>query len=170
MNIKLLLIGFLLLAPFTKASISQKLLLSSEPVGGSPTLSYLFWDVYKATLYAPNGEFDISQPFVLKLHYLRDLKGEDIAARSIEEIKKQGFKDKQRLSMWLDKMQAIFPDVTDGTELYGERTQQGTSRFYLRDSFIGEVEDTLFTEKFFAIWLAKSTSEPNMRKALLNLK
>ncbi|OHU85089.1 MULTISPECIES: chalcone isomerase family protein [Pseudoalteromonas] len=150
------------------ASVAQKLIPSAKPVGDSPTLTYLFWDIYQATLYAPDGEFDTASPFILKLHYLRDLNGEEIAKRSIEEMKKQGFKDEVQLSAWFRQMRTIFPNVTNGTELYGLRTEQGSSRFYRGATLIGEVDDPQFTKHFFAIWLSENTSEPAMRKALLN--
>ncbi|MBD1581941.1 chalcone isomerase family protein [Pseudoalteromonas sp. S16_S37] len=164
-------LSWLLLTGFpVQASIAQKLLPTSKPVGTSPTLTYLFWDVYQATLYAPQGRFSANEPFILKLHYLRDLKGKDIAQRSVEEIKNQGFDDKLKLTKWQSQMQSIFPDVSNGTQLYGKRTIEGTSRFYQGDKLIGEIDDPQFTQHFFAIWLGENTSEPDMRKALLNIK
>ncbi|WP_152088205.1 chalcone isomerase family protein [Pseudoalteromonas sp. A25] len=158
------------IAPTVHASIAQKLLPTSAPVGASPTLTYLFWDVYQATLYAPNGQYSADQPFVLKLHYLRELKGKDIAQRSVEEMKKQGVQNQAKLTQWQTQMQSIFPDVTNGTELYGKRTNSGTSKFYRGEDLIGEINDPQFTQHFFAIWLGEKTSEPDMRKALLNNK
>ncbi|WP_105169460.1 chalcone isomerase family protein [Pseudoalteromonas sp. T1lg23B] len=151
------------------ASVAQQLIPGAKAVGDSPTLSYLFWDIYQATLYAPNGQFDSNSPFVLKLHYLRALEGEEIAKRSIEEMQKQGLQNEALLSSWLKQMQAIFPDVTNGTELYGQRTEQGSSRFYNGNTLIGEIDDPQFTKYFFAIWLSENTTEPAMRKALLNI-
>ncbi|CAM4129244.1 chalcone isomerase family protein [Pseudoalteromonas byunsanensis] len=159
----------LLATSMAYASIAQQLIPGARAVGDSPTLTYLFWDIYQATLYAPNGQFDSSRPFILKLHYLRDLEGKEIAKRSIEEIKKQGFKNEAKLSNWLNEMREIFPDVTNGTELYGQRTEQGSSLFFNGNTLIGQIDDPLFTKYFFAIWLSENTSEPAMRKALLNI-
>ncbi|NOU50420.1 hypothetical protein HG263_07675 [Pseudoalteromonas sp. JBTF-M23] len=170
MKLVTLLSWLLLMSVPVQASIAQKLLPTSEPVGTSPILTYLFWDIYQATLFAPQGQFSKNKPFILKLHYLRDLKGKDIAQRSVEEMKNQGFRDQQKLALWHSQMQSIFPDVSHGTELYGKRTINGTSRFYLGETLIGEIEDPQFTQHFFAIWLDERTSEPNMRKALLNLE
>jgi hypothetical protein len=152
------------------ASIEQQLLPNAKAVGDSPTLTYLFWDVYTATLYAPNGLFNDDQPFVLKLHYLRELKGKEIAKRSVEEIKLQGFNDNEQLQAWLKQMTNIFPNVSDGTELYGLRTKEGVSKFFKGSEFIGEINDPNFAKYFFSIWLGDKTSQPDMRKELLNLR
>lgn len=137
---------------------------------GSGRLSFLIWDVYDAKLYAPSERYDSSEPFALKLSYLIDLKGADIAERSVEEMRKQGFNDEAKLKEWQQVMEKIFPDVKEGNSLTGIRDASGRSLFYLDDIFIGSVEDEAFTNSFFAIWLDKKTSEPALRKKLLGIK
>ncbi|MBE0370227.1 chalcone isomerase family protein [Pseudoalteromonas aurantia] len=141
-----------------------------KAVGSTSRMSYLFWDIYDATLYAQNGHYDAAKPFALKLNYLRDLSGHDIANRSIDEMEKQGFNNHQKLQLWRVTMQNIFPDVKNGTQLLGVRNAAGESLFYNDDQLIGQVSDTEFTTHFFAIWLNERTSEPMMRKELLALE
>jgi hypothetical protein len=136
---------------------------------GAGRLSFLFWDVYDATLYAPEKRFNAVQPYALKLSYLLELKGTDIAERSVEEMRKQGFKDEAKLSEWQNEMEKLFPDVKEGSVLTGVRDANGDAVFYLNDAFIGKIKDKAFTERFFAIWLDKNTSEPALRKQLLGL-
>lgn len=137
---------------------------------GSGRLSFFIWDVYDAKLYAPGERYDFSEPFALKLSYLIDLKGADIAERSVEEMRKQGFKDEAKLKAWQQAMEKIFPDVKEGNTLTGIRDANGRSLFYLDDILIGSVEDEAFTNRFFAIWLDPKTSEPALRKKLLGIK
>ena len=59
---------------------------SPEKVGEG-TLSVMFWDAYKAELYAPNGQYQDGQPVALKLTYLMDFEGADIADRSASEMR-----------------------------------------------------------------------------------
>ena len=58
---------------------------------GESRLSVLFWDIYDARLYVVGESYDPEKPFALSLDYLRGFSGTDIAKRSIEEIRKQGF-------------------------------------------------------------------------------
>ncbi len=136
---------------------------------GQGILSFAFWDVYQATLYAPKGQWDPKGPFALSLEYYREIKGSDIAQRSIEEIKKQGFNKTSELAAWEKQMQAIFPDVNKGSVLSAVYTpEQGTS-FYDGETPIGTIAGDAFAERFFGIWLAETTSEPSLRQALLGL-
>ena len=134
---------------------------------GKGRMRVMLWNVYDATLFAPNGQWQGNAPYALKLDYLRHLKGPLIAKRSIEEMEKQGFADKKKLAEWQQKMTAIFPNVQDGDSIIGLRDDSGFTDFYFNDRLIGSIEDPDFTRQFFAIWLDQKTSEPAFRRQLL---
>jgi hypothetical protein len=140
-----------------------------KPVGDG-RLTYMFWDVYDATLYAPKGEWSDNKPYALQLNYLINVKGRKIAKISVEEIENQGFKDKEQLARWKSEMTRIFPDMAAGTSIIGVRTKAGNTVFYKNDKPIGTIKDKEFTKKFFAIWLSPNTSEPVLRQKLLGQK
>jgi hypothetical protein len=134
---------------------------------GEAVLKYLFWDVYRAELYAPAAGWRPDAPFALSLNYLRDIDGADIADRTISEMRDQGFDDENKLSAWRIQLRVIFPDVSDGTRLTGVRDADGNTIFYRDGGKIGEIKDPSFTRRFFDIWLGDKTSEPALRRALL---
>lgn len=138
----------------------------AESVGES-RLDFLFWDIYDARLYAPGGRWRPAAPYALSITYLRSMKGADIADRSAEEIRRLGFGDDAKLEEWRLAMTAIFPDVEEGDVLTGVRDQAGRTLFYKHDMRIGTVEDPVFADWFFGIWLNERTSEPSMRRELL---
>jgi hypothetical protein len=152
-----------------KNELTSKYFTNSQKVGEA-RMTYLFWDVYDATLYAPQGQWRSDMPFALQLSYLRKLHGEAIAERSIDEIRKQGFEDDTKLSQWYQSMRELFPDVTKGQSLTGIADQSRKTHFYLDDQLIGSIDDPLFTQYFFDIWLSEQTSQPKMRKQLLGEK
>lgn len=135
---------------------------------GSAMFTYVFWDVYEASLFAPNGKYTGKTPFALSLVYQRTLKGKRIAQRSMEEIKKQGPFTDSKGQVWLSQMEALFPDVSKGDVITGVANKAGYSEFYLNGELLGLVNDVEFTERFFGIWLSENTSEPELRSALLN--
>ncbi|MEJ6472800.1 chalcone isomerase family protein [Pseudoalteromonas piscicida] len=141
-----------------------------KQVGETSRMTYLFWDVYDASLYAPQGNFSKERPFVLELKYLRALNGKDIAVRSLQEMQKQGFENPTLGQQWLTQMKQIFPDVSKNTRLFGVKTPAGYTQFYQGQELIGEVKDSDFTHWFFNIWLGEKTSEPQMRAELLGLR
>lgn len=152
---------------FANAEITHSI--DKAKVVGKARLSFMLWDVYDATLYAPEGVWQKDKPFVLSLHYLRDIKGRDIADRSVQEIRKQGYKDEIILAAWHSQMRNIFPDVRNGTVLSAVFTPGKDTRFYEADRLIGTIKGDLFAECFFGIWLSENTSEPLLRKKLLGL-
>lgn len=168
--------AFLMLMYFITASVTAETLerdtnmlqlIDDAQTVGKARYEYLFWDIYDAELLAPAGDFSPEGPFALKLTYLRDFKGADIAKRSIDEMKKQGLSDKQRQQQWLTLMQALFPDVRKNQSLTGVVDAEGTAHFFYDSEYLGVVEDRDFAQWFFNIWLGDNTSDPKFRQALL---
>lgn len=137
-------------------------------VVGRGMFTYYFWDVYEAALFAPNGTWQATSPFALQLKYQRPLKGRKIAERSVDEIRRQGTENPEQLTLWMEKMAQIFPDVEDGDTLTGIATKDKKSVFYFNGEPVGIIDDASFTTQFFNIWLGENTSEPDFRKTLLN--
>jgi hypothetical protein len=134
---------------------------------GEGRMSYLFWDIYDAALFAPKGEWQKNAPFALSLTYLRELNGKAIADRSAEEIRDLGFKDEVILATWHSQMRNIFPDVKEGTTLIGVYTREKESVFFKDNVEIGRISDPDFGTYFFNIWLDPKTTEPELRAKLL---
>lgn len=135
-------------------------------VVGSGKLSYLLWDVYNATLYAPNGRWKRNKPFALSLSYLRAVTGKDIADRTVQEIRKLGFTNEVKLAAWYRQMKRIFPNVTKGSNLTGIYTPNSQTYFYRGKRQIGYIRDPEFGYWFFNIWLGKNTSQPDLKLKL----
>lgn len=139
---------------------------NAKPVGEG-RFSVMFWDVYDATLYAPDGKWNIGAPFALRLTYLRDIDGEKIADRSVEQMRALGFDDEIKLADWHSQMKNIFPDVSENVSLTGIYTSEGASIFFENNKEIGRINDPDFGRYFFNIWLDHKTSAPELRKKLL---
>ncbi|MGL6176243.1 MAG: chalcone isomerase family protein [Vibrionaceae bacterium] len=159
--------ALLLATVFGAQAKSAPELLAQATLVGQARMTYLFWDVYDAKLYAAAGKWRADAPFALELSYLHDLDGEAIAKRSVEEIRKQGFSDEALLARWYQLLVTILPDVKKGTRLTGVVDQNRHTRFYLNDELLALVDDPLFTTWFFNIWLGEATSEPKLRALLL---
>lgn len=139
---------------------------------GQATLRYFGLRVYHAQLWtlpdfrAPQAT---EQALVLELEYLRDLKGAAIAERSLQEMRRAGPLTEAQGQRWLADMQRVFPDVKAGDRITGQHLPGQGARFWHNGRAVGQVEDAAFARLFFGIWLAPTTSEPDMRQALLGL-
>lgn len=136
---------------------------------GKGIYSALFWDIYSAELFTPQKTWQKQQSYALRLTYFRAFSGEAIAKRSIEEIEGLGFVQPERLQQWMQQMQQIFPDVKQGDSLTGMREANGVTTFYYGQRLVGQVEDPLFADWFFGIWLHPNTSAPELRQQLLGI-
>lgn len=170
MRHKFTLIATLLLiaTPALASDVVARLIPQAKTVGKA-RMTFAFWDIYDATLYAPAGKLQPDAPFALSLRYQRAFSGKDIAARSVQEMRGQGFADDATLAAWQKQMQEIFPDVQAGTVLSAVFIPGESTTFYHGDLSVGRVEDAAFTQWFAAIWLGEKTSEPEMRRQLLGL-
>ncbi len=134
---------------------------------GEARLKVLFWNVYDAKLYAGEGVWSSDTPFALSLKYLRNLDGADIAKRSIDEIRQQGFDDEDAMTRWYGTLVKIIPDVSDTSTIIGIQNAARGTILYHNNQLIGEVADPLFSQWFFNIWLGEKTSEPKIRRKLI---
>lgn len=157
---------------YAQSALASETILASVPsasIVGRGVLSYAFWDVYEATLYAPKGRFDPQKPFALSIKYYYSINSKDIADRSVQEMREQGFNDEIKLAAWNAQMKAIFPDVEDGTVLSAVYTPGNQTTFYNGNKATGSIKGDDFARLFFGIWLGERTSEPELRRALLGL-
>jgi hypothetical protein len=147
-------------------------LLPGSRLSGEATLRYWGLRIYNArlwTLPSVRAEQVADHPLVLELEYLRDLKGRAIAERSLTEMQRAGPIPEQQAQQWLAHMQRIFPDVKNGDRLTGQHHPGVGASFVYNGQPIGRVEDAEFARRFFGIWLAATTSQPDMRTSLLGL-
>jgi hypothetical protein len=140
---------------------------------GRGKLTWFGFEAYDAQLWAPPGfrAADLAQqPFALELRYARSFKGRDIAARSIEEMRRAGRFNSEQAQRWERRLTELLPDVKPGDRITGvHRPGQGAA-FVVNGKPAGEIADPAFAELFFAIWLGPNTSQPSLRAALLGEK
>jgi hypothetical protein len=137
---------------------------------GEAVMRFFGLKVYDIRLWTKAKSPDDTDLFALELVYDLGLKGTEIAKRSIEEKRKQGYNDEAKLAKWLDAMNKVFPDVKKNDTLVGVSVPGKGARFYSQDKFIAEIADPEFAKAFFDIWLSPKTSEPKLRTRLLNEK
>ncbi|MEO8738502.1 MAG: chalcone isomerase family protein [Casimicrobiaceae bacterium] len=141
-------------------------------VQGGGELTFLGLSIYAAHLYRPGnarGEWSPDEPFALQLVYHRSLKGPLVAARSMEEMEKQGSCTAEQRVRWGETLAKILPDVDAGDQLTGVNLPKRGVQFYQNGKLIGSIDDSAFARAFFGIWLAPASSEPALRQQLLGI-
>jgi hypothetical protein len=147
-------------------------LLPGSRLQGEAAMRYFGLRIYHARLWTlPQFRADspTGQPLVLELEYQRDLNGRAIAERSLKEMQRAGGFSETQAQGWLAQMQALFPDVRAGDRLAGVQEPGQGAAFWLNGQRLGGIDDPQFAQQFFGIWLAPTTSEPELRRGLLAL-
>lgn len=126
--------------------------------------------VYEARLWA--GADFVPQrydghPFALELEYARKLEGAAIAQRSIVEMRRSGNLNDSQAQAWQAAMTSAFPNVAPGDRLTGVHVPDAATRFFHNGLPTSVVADPMFGRAFFGIWLAATTSEPDLRRQLI---
>ena len=136
---------------------------------GAAVMRFFGLTIYDIRLWSPTALAGdgANQALALELVYARELLGELIASRSLEEMRRIGpFSDAQALS-WLAAMRRLFPNVQAGDRLTGVQRPGQSTRFFFNGLLRGELADGDFTRLFFGIWLSPRSSEPGLRARLL---
>ena len=166
--------GMLVLATGAQAAVQapaelQSALPQVQPAG-STRLTFWGFEIYDASLWVQPG-FRASAwrdaPFALELRYLRSFDGDDIAQRSLDEMRKASPLSDVQARSWLDQMKNAFPDVQKGDRLVGLYRPGAGAQFFYNGKPTAAVADPVFAQRFFGIWLGSQSSEPGMRDALL---
>ncbi|MEM9103426.1 MAG: chalcone isomerase family protein [Pseudomonadota bacterium] len=136
---------------------------------GKSKLKFWGFSIYTAELFSPNGKFDAIQPGLkLQLTYHRDIKKNALIKRTLKEWERLPNYDKQKVQMWADKLDAIWPDIKKNDTLAAYLNKDGITEFFYQSRPIGAIADKEFGVAFLSIWLAKTTSEPQMREEIIS--
>lgn len=137
---------------------------------GRARLTWFTLPIYDARLWVGAGfraqAFEQTE-LALELEYARSLRGEAIAERSLEEMRRGGEIGGEMAAAWLARMRALFPDVGRGDRLSAVHRPGQALRLYFNARLRGEVADMQFGPRFLAIWLGPATSQPQLRLALI---
>ncbi|OUV03405.1 MAG: hypothetical protein CBC42_02815 [Betaproteobacteria bacterium TMED82] len=140
---------------------------------GSGDLNYLFGiKLYRARLIS-NSAFDsenvFGSNFALEINYFQSWDSSTIARRSLKEIIKLGYSDEEKNYRWKNWMTINLPTVKEGDLVSAFFSPETGIQLFLNEKFYSSSNDLEFTRAFFSIWLDVKTSEPSLRKKLLNI-
>ena len=155
-------------APVAPAELAADL--PQARLQGNGRLRFMGLRIYDIRLWAgasPVGAQWASVPLALELEYARKLDGEQIAERSLVEMRRQAEPAADTAERWLSAMKKMFPDVREGDRITGLNLPGQGARFFHNGTLRGEVRDAEFARLFFGIWLSPRTSEPSLRESLL---
>jgi len=142
---------------------------------GKGEMRWFGLSLYEARLWVPSAASSSTRAsppdghFALELQYARDITSQRLVEASIDQMKRFGAIDEQRLGKWKLALERVFPNVKSGDVIVGVLKPNQGAEFYHQSRLSGRIDDLDFARTFFAIWLDERTSEPELRKRLLGL-
>lgn len=124
------------------------------------------FNIYRASLWAPEGSFDRAKPYALQVKYMRELSKETIVQAVVDDVRAQNTVDAQTMEEWEKMLAATLPAVAEGDELVGLCEPGKPSKLFLNGKQIASIEDQRLSDSFFNIWLGK-TADPTLRAQLI---
>lgn len=135
---------------------------------GEASLAWFFRPIYEARLYADAHDFryPANGGFTFVLEYKLDLKQQQIVKETLRQWEKQQVAVQ---AAWVEQLQRLIPDVRAGDRLSLQVDAGQGARLLHNDDTIGHINDTDFVNAFAGIWLAETTTRPDLRQQLLGL-
>ncbi len=137
---------------------------------GEGTLHFMLLHVYDTSLWTDAKTFSYEQPFALSITYRMNFSKEELAERSIKEIKHAHYLPDGTLARYKKIFLKIYPNVRKGDRITAVYNENKQVELYYNGSLYGTVEDKEFATRFFDIWLGEKTSELKLRNKLLRVK
>ncbi|MFW1677128.1 chalcone isomerase family protein [Pontibacter sp. JAM-7] len=135
------------------------------PEVGRVQLEVLWFDIYEASLFAPNAKFSgFSAPLLLQVEYLRDFKAEMIVQETDKQLKP--FASQEQRQRWLPQLSELWPDIRQGDQLAFEIAADGHGHFYFNRRWLGHISEPEFVEAFVKIWLSPDGEYPALASQL----
>lgn len=131
---------------------------------GSGQLRWFLMDIYRATLYTPDGKYiEDGYPKALKIDYQRNIP----ARRLVETTEKEW----QRLKVdydpnWLQQLEQLWPDIAAGDKLTVRAANPNLAVFYFNGQRLGEIKSSNFAKAFLSIWLSPNSRDKTLRANL----
>jgi hypothetical protein len=149
------------------SSVTRAQDISSLRLVGQGAMSWMFMDIYHASLYSTDGTYQRSAyPQALKINYKKNIS----KARLIQATKDQWKKlsvTNQRYQPWINDLNRLWPDIKKGDNLTFFIEESGNGYFHHNGKLIGGVDSDDFAAAFLSIWLSENTTQPKLRKQLM---
>lgn len=161
------LFGILLLVMVASAAATkfETVLGKVKPVG-SGELSFWGMTIYRATLLAPEGRYQVDQPHALQIDYQSSFSRNQLAWASVNQMEPLLESEVDRQTLYR-QISAVLRDVEVGDQIIGVHHPDKGALFYSNGELLGRLHDPIVAAAFFSIWLDPRTREPDLRARLL---
>ena len=168
----LVFLGLLMVAPVPALAAPAEIasVIHAATPYGTGKYAVLFITAYDAEVWTDAPQWSMSAPFALTLRYHIGFSSDYLLNRTLREMKGVDPKLSDADIARYKKAMAFFAAASSGDEMTMLYQPGEPVKFFKNGAPTGEVNEPGFAQDFFGVWLSPATSEPDLRKSLLNLK
>ena len=137
---------------------------------GIARFKVVFFKIYDAELFAPDGRFERAGPYALRLTYLVKGKKDRIIAQTVKEMKRQKAASTAQIERWTPLMERYFIDMDKGTSADFIHTADGRLVLTAEGRVLGEIADRDFITALMDIWLGPKVRDKSFQRELMGLE
>lgn len=137
---------------------------------GTGKYAVLFITAYDTELWTDAHPWSMNAPFALTLRYHIGFSSSYLVSRTLSEMRHVNPSLTDADIERYKKAMAFFAPASSGDEMTMLYEPGQPVKFFKNGAPTGEVSEPGFAQDFFGVWLSPNTSEPDLRKSLLNLK
>lgn len=134
---------------------------------GSSNLKYFGINVYKIFLWSENEEFSYNRKFAIQIIYNMNFSVDELAERSIDEIKRLHILSAQEEENYFQQLKTIFRPIKKGDQKVALFTPNKGVTMFHNNVMTGKIRDQKLARLFVDIWLDERGSYPEMTKEML---
>ena len=166
----LLLLAALIATPASAAPAEIASVIHAATPYGAGKYAVLFITAYDAEVWTDASQWSMNAPFALTLRYHIGFSSDYLLNRTLREMKHVDPALNDAGVERYRKAMAFFAPASSGDEMTMLYQPGQPVKFFKNGAPTGEVSEPGFAQDFFGVWLSPNTSEPDLRKSLLNLK
>ena len=134
---------------------------------GTARFKVIFFKIYDAELFAPNGNFRRNGPFALRLTYLINAKKDRIISSTVKEMKRQKAASKTVIESWIPLMERHFVSMDEGSQADFIHAGDGRLLITANGTVIGEITDGAFITALMDVWLGPKVRDKAFQDSLM---
>ena len=166
----LLFLGLLAASPALAAPAEIASVIHAATPYGAGKYSVLFITAYDAELWSDARPWSMNAPFALTLRYHMGFSSDYLVNRMLREMKGVNPALSDADIARYKKAMAFFAPASSGDEMTMLYEPGQPVKFFKNGAPTGEVSEPGFAQDFFGVWLSPNSSDPDLRKSLLNVK
>jgi len=150
----------------TTDGVMESLVPAAQRVGKA-RFTVVFFDIYDAELFAPDGRLDRAGPYALRLTYLINAKKARIVSQTVKEMKRQTSASAAQIDGWIPLMERHFISMDKGTSADFIHTADGRLVLVAEGRVLSEITDRDFITALMDVWLGPKVRDKSFQRALM---